>query len=60
MHETFLECKCDAMHEHLRSIKQNPTQKFCKNLINFEKKNPKFKKTQKPRFKNMKCMKKER
>ena len=26
------------MHEHLRSIKQNPTQKFCKNLINFEKK----------------------
>ena len=48
------------MHEHLRSIKQNPTQKFCKNLINFEKKNPKFKKTQKPRFKNMKCMKKER
>ena len=25
------------MHEHLRSFKQNLTQKFCKNLINFEK-----------------------
>ena len=25
------------MHKHLRSFKQNLTQKFCKNLINFEK-----------------------
>ena len=25
------------MHEHLRLFKENPTQKFCKNLINFEK-----------------------
>ena len=37
MHETLLNCKCDAMHEHLGSFKQNPSQKFCKNLINFEK-----------------------
>ena len=37
MHETLLKCKCDAMHEHLRSLKQHPTQKFCKNLIHFEK-----------------------
>ena len=35
------------MHEHLRSIKQNPNQKFCKNLINFEKKKPKIKKNPK-------------
>ena len=28
------------MHEHIRSFKQNLTQKFCKNLINFE--NPKI------------------
>ena len=40
MHESLLKCKCDAMHEHLRSFKQNPTQKICKNLINF--KNPKI------------------
>ena len=24
------------MHEHIGSFKQNPNQKFCKNLINFE------------------------
>ena len=27
----------DAMHDVLRSFKPNPTQKFCKNFINFEK-----------------------
>ena len=25
------------MHDDLKSFKQNPTKKFCKNLINFEK-----------------------
>ena len=42
------------MHEHWRLVKQNPTQKFCKNLINFEKKKKTkfFKKTQKVREKN--------
>ena len=31
------------MHEHWRLVKQNPTQKFCKNLINFvKKKKPNF------------------
>ena len=29
------------MHEHIRSFKQNPTQKFHQNFINFEKP-PKF------------------
>ena len=37
MHETLLKCKCDAMHEHLGLLKQNPSQKFCKNLFIFEK-----------------------
>ena len=41
MHESLLKCKCDAMHEHIRSFKQSPTQKFCKNLINFSKKKKK-------------------
>ena len=46
MHETLLKCKCDAMNEHLGSFTQNPSQKFYKNFINFEKpqkfnKNPK-------------------
>ena len=46
IHETSLRCKCDAMHEHIGLFKHNPTQKFHKNLINFEKpqkifKNPK-------------------
>ena len=34
------------MHEQLGSFKQNPSQKFCKNLINFEK-SQKFSKTPK-------------
>ena len=29
------------MHEHIGSFKQNPTENFHKNLIKFEKKNPK-------------------
>ena len=37
MHETLLKCKCDPMHKLFRSFEQNPTQIFCKNLINFEK-----------------------
>ena len=41
MHDSLLKCKCDAMYDDLKSFKQNPTRKFCKNLINFEKKNPK-------------------
>ena len=36
------------MHDVLKSFKQNRTQKFCKNFINFEKPQ-KFSKTQKPR-----------
>ena len=47
------------MHEHIGSYKQNPTQKFHKYLINFEKPQKKFK-NPKPRSKCMKCMKKER
>ena len=47
IHESLLKCKCDVMHEHLRSFKQNPSQKFRTNFINFEKpqkifKNPKL------------------
>ena len=47
MHEYLLKCKCDAMHDDLNSFKQKSTQKFCNNLINFEKpqklfKNPKL------------------
>ena len=37
MHETLWKCKCDAMHEHIGSFKYNPTQKFHKELNNFEK-----------------------
>ena len=48
-------CKCDVMHEHLRSFKQNPNQKFCKNFINFEKPQ-KFSKSPKVRSEYMKCM----
>ena len=33
IHQSLLKCKCDAMHELLRSFKQNPTQKSYKNLI---------------------------
>ena len=59
MHETLWECKWDAMHEHIGSFKQNPTQKFHKNLINFEKPQKSFK-NQKPMYKCVKCMKNER
>ena len=31
------------MHENLGSFTQNPSQKFCKNLINFEKPQKLFK-----------------
>ena len=31
------------MHEHLGSFKQSPSQKFYKNLINFEKPQKNFK-----------------
>ena len=37
MHEILWKCKCDAMHEQIGSFKHNPTQKFYKNLNNFEK-----------------------
>ena len=47
------------MHEHIGSSKQNPTQNFCKNLINFEKPQG-FSKTPKVRSKEMKCMINER
>ena len=40
-----LKCKCDAMHEHLGSFTQNPSQKFHKNIINFEKTLKNFLKT---------------
>ena len=55
MHDPLLKCNCDAMHEHLIFFKQNPTQNFCKNLINL-KKPQKFSKTQEFRLKRMKCM----
>ena len=55
MHETLLKFKCDPMHELFRSFEQNPTQKFCKNLINFEK-SQNLSKTPKVRSKEMKCM----
>ena len=35
------------MHDDFNSFKQNPTQKFCKNLINFEKPQIVSKKSQK-------------
>ena len=43
------------MHDDLKSFKQNPSQKFCKNLKNFEK-SQKVSKTPKDRSKDMKCM----
>ena len=55
MREKLLKCKCDAMHEYLRSFKQNPSQKLHKNFINFEKPQN-FSKTPKVRSKEMKCM----
>ena len=47
------------MHEHITSFKQNPTQKFYKILINFQKPQKIFK-NPKHRSKCMKCMKNER
>ena len=47
------------MHEHITSYKQNPTQRFHKILINFQKPQ-KFQVNLKPRSKCMKCMKNER
>ena len=44
------------MHDDLNSFKQNPSQKFHENFINFEK-SQKFSKTPKPKFQSMKCMK---
>ena len=58
MHETLWKCKCNAMHEHITSYKQNPTQKFHKILKDFQKPQ-KFQEKPKPRSKCMKCMKKE-
>ena len=55
MHESLLKCKCDAMHEHLRSFEQNSYQKFCKYLIKFEK-SQNLSKPPKVRSKAMKCM----
>ena len=43
------------MHEVLNSFKQHPSQKFHKDLINFEKPQ-KFSKIPKVRSKGMKCM----
>ena len=37
IHETLWKCKCNAMHEHITSYKQNPNQKFHKILNNFQK-----------------------
>ena len=59
MHETLWECKCNAMHGHITSFKQNPTQKFHKILIDFQKPQ-KFHKNPKPRSKCVKCMKNKR
>ena len=47
------------MHEHLGSFIQNPSQKFHKNFINFEKPQKIFK-NPKHRSKRMKCMIQER
>ena len=37
MHETLWKCKWNAMHDHIASNKQHPTQKFHKNLKSFQK-----------------------
>ena len=58
MHETLLKCNENAMHEHITSNQQHPTQKFHKKLIKL-KKPQKFQETPKPRSKCMKCMKNE-
>ena len=43
------------MHDHLGSNIQNPSQKFSKNFIDFEK-SQNFPKTPKVRSQNVKCM----
>ena len=46
MQESLLKCKCDAMHDDLKSFKQNQPKNFVKNSSIL--KNPKiFKKSQK-------------
>ena len=46
MHTTLLKYKCDAMHDFLKPFKQQLSQKFHKNFINFEK-SQNFQKSQK-------------
>ena len=46
MYETLLKCNENAMHEHITSNQQHPTQKFNKNPKNF----------QKPQNLRLKCM----
>ena len=59
MHETLWKCKCNAIHEHITSYKQNLTQKFHKILKDFQ--NPKkFQENPKPRSKCVKCKKNKR
>ena len=48
------------MHDDLKSFKQNPTKKFCKNLINFEKSQNLSKTQNLGKKKIMKCMLQER
>ena len=48
------------MHEHLWAFEQNPSQKFSKNLNNFENSQNLSKKNPKVRSKEMKCMINER
>ena len=56
MHETLLKCNKNAMHEHITTISQSPTQKIQEKF-----KNPKiFEKTPKPRFEMHECMKREK
>ena len=39
MHETELKCNENAMHNHITSISQHPTQKYLRKTQNFQKKN---------------------
>ena len=58
MHEILWKCKWNAMHDHIVSKTQHPTQKFHKKLKSFQKPQ-KFHKNPKPRSKCVKCMKNE-
>ena len=58
MLETLWKYKWNAMHDHIASNKQHPTQKFHKNLKKFQKPQ-KFQENLKPRSKCVKCMKNE-